>query len=69
VSRSSHGAKKTIRAEVSAGQPPGLSFSSTQRTFLVLMRTATLGKALIRLRLLYPLARLRVSGQWLVFAW
>jgi hypothetical protein len=34
VSRRSHGAEKSIRAEFSsAGQPPGLSFSSTQRTF------------------------------------
>jgi hypothetical protein len=49
-------------------KPPGESFGSTQRSVMELP-TATLGRAFCRPCLLHPLARLRVSGQWLLFVW
>ena len=42
-------------------RPHWLSFGTAQRRACA---PATLGKALIRLRLVYPLASLDVSGQW-----
>jgi len=45
-----------------------VSFGSTQR-IPAERGEATLGQALVRPCLLCPLASLRVSGQWPVFAW
>lgn len=48
--------------------PLWLSFSTANRREKLPYFPATLGEALCRLRLVYPLASFDVSGQWLMYA-